>query len=61
MLRLPLDAAGDASRIAYGFFITDGRGTAWMDGLTLETVGKDVPVARMGRSLDDCHRTGRNR
>jgi hypothetical protein len=40
-----LDVAGDASAIAYGFFVSGGKGTAWMDGLTLEVVSKDVPVS----------------
>lgn len=40
-----LDVADDAAAIAYGFFVSGGKGTAWMDGMTLEVVGKDVPVS----------------
>jgi hypothetical protein len=39
-----LDVPEESVAVAYGFFVGGGRGTAWMDGLTLETVGNNVPI-----------------
>lgn len=44
-----LDVPKEAKLIAYGFFIQGGRGTAYMDKVTLQPVGNDVPVT--GSSL----------
>ena len=44
-----LDVPEESVAVAYGFFVGGGRGTAWMDGLTLETVDDDVPVSVTGR------------
>jgi hypothetical protein len=47
-----LDVPGNAAAIAYGFFIAGGRGTAWMDGLTLEVVDDTVPATVAGCTRD---------
>lgn len=38
-----LDVAEDSGNVAYGFLLS-GTGTLWVDGLSIEIVGKDVPV-----------------
>lgn len=43
--QIVLDVASDAVAVAYGFFVSGGRGTAWMDDVNLEIVGRDVPVS----------------
>lgn len=41
--QIVLDVPQDAVAVAYGFFLS-GMGIVWMDGLTLEAVGDNVPV-----------------
>lgn len=41
-----LDAPENSVTICYGFFLAGGRGEVWADNLSLEAVGKDVPVSR---------------
>lgn len=38
-----LDVPGEATLLAFGISL-DGPGTAWLDDVTLETVGLDVPT-----------------
>lgn len=40
-----LDVPPEARMICYGFFLAGGRGEAWADGLSLETVGTNVPLS----------------
>lgn len=52
-----LDVADDAAALAFGILL-DGAGAAWLDGVVLEIVGKDVPttetqhLAHAPRNLD---------
>ena len=48
---LVMDVPEKTDFIAYGFFVAGGKGTAWMDGLTLEVVDKTVPVTERGCSM----------
>jgi hypothetical protein len=41
-----LDVPQDATVIAFGV-IDSGKGQVWIDQLTLDTVGQDVPVDSM--------------
>lgn len=48
-----LDVPADASTVSFGV-IGAGKGQVWIDALTLEPVGRNVPVDRMGaRPLPD--------
>ena len=44
-----LDVAKEASTINYGFFVK-GTGKVWVNGLTIQPVGSDVPTTNMDLS-----------
>jgi hypothetical protein len=46
-----LDVPGDADAIAFGV-IDSGKGQVWIDSLSLEPVGQDVPVDSMPRKTN---------
>lgn len=41
-----LEAPQESRLICYGFFLAGGRGEAWADSFSLETVGKEVALSR---------------
>ena len=51
-----LDVPNEASTINYGFFV-QGRGKMWVNGLTIQPVGPDVPTTNMIKSPPNLPKT----
>jgi hypothetical protein len=42
-----LDVPAGSTSLNYGFFLQGGQGKGWADAVTLDPVGKDVPVSEL--------------